>query len=122
SCNGFRRECVLELRVINLFVENFWKGDPLMATTWTREERSAIMRFSFDDGSFYEQRVVEQLLDPGNDASAKFYLYYFVKDQTYENKDKPTILFAAGGPGQMIMPDYENFSDIYGYRNAYFYM
>jgi len=93
-----------------------------MATTWTREERSAIMRFSFDDGSFYEQRVVEQLLDPGNDASAKFYLYYFVKDQTYENKDKPTILFAAGGPGQMIMPDTENFADMYGYRTVYFHL
>src|SRR5262245_38251017 len=93
-----------------------------MTSIWTPEERSARMLFRFDDGSFYEQRVVEQSLDPRKADSPKFYLYYFVKDQTYDNKEKPTILFAAGGPGQMILPDTENFVDMYGYRTVYFHL
>src|SRR5262249_16678556 len=93
-----------------------------MTSIWTPEERSARMLFRFDDGSFYEQRVVEQSLDPRKADSPTFYLYYFVKDQTYDNKEKPTILFAAGGPGQMILPDTENFVDMYGYRTVYFHL
>lgn len=93
-----------------------------MTTHWTPEERSAKMLFHFDDGSFYEQKIFEQLLDPGNPKGPKFYLYYFVKDQTYGNEDKPTVLFAAGGPGQMILPDTENFADMYGYRTVYFHL
>jgi pimeloyl-ACP methyl ester carboxylesterase len=93
-----------------------------MTTNWTAEERSAKMLFHFDDGSFYEQNIIEQSLDPGNANSTKFCLYYFVKDQTYDNEKKPTVLFAAGGPGQMILPDTENFADMYGYRTVYFHL
>jgi len=92
-----------------------------MTTNWTAEERSARMLFHFDDGSFYEQRVLEQPID-SDSYSQKFNLYYFVKDQTYGNEDKPTVLFAAGGPGQMILPDTENFADMYGYRTVYFHL
>jgi pimeloyl-ACP methyl ester carboxylesterase len=53
-------------------------------------------------------------------------LYYFVKDLTYDKYEKPenkrTILFIAGGPGQMILPDTENFVDMYGYRVVYFHV
>src|SRR5262249_58125217 len=93
-----------------------------MTSIWTPEERSARMLFRFDDGSFYEQRVVEQSLDPRKADSPKFYLYYFVKDQTYDNKEKPTILFAAGGPGQKILPHTAHHLHKYGHSTAYFHL
>ena len=86
-----------------------------MTNIWTAEERSARMLFRFDDGSFYEQPS-HQYLDPYSQKAPEFSLYYFIKDQTFDNKVKPTILFAAGGPGQMILPDTTNFVDMFGYR------
>ena len=93
-----------------------------MTNIWTAEERSARMLFRFDDGSFYEQRLVQQYLDPYSQKAPEFSLYYFIKDQTFDNKVKPTILFAAGGPGQMILPDTTNFVDMFGYRVVYFHL
>jgi pimeloyl-ACP methyl ester carboxylesterase len=91
---------------------------------WAPDKRSARMRFPFDDGSFHEQRVVFQNLEPEEKSSPVFSLYYFVKDQTYNQDEKPenTILFVAGGPGQLILPDTENFVDMYGYRVVYFHV
>src|SRR6185437_4088679 len=92
---------------------------------WTAAERSSIMPFHFDDGTFHEQRVIYQKLDPENKDSLLFPLYYFIKDLTYQPREKsaekPTILFVAGGPGQLILPDTENFVDMYGYRAVYFH-
>lgn len=96
--------------------------------TWDPEKTSARMRFSFDDRSFYQDRIILQKLDSKSESgkgSERFSLYCFVKDLTYDNsrKDehKPTILFIAGGPGQIVLPDTENFGDIYGYRTVYFH-
>jgi pimeloyl-ACP methyl ester carboxylesterase len=93
---------------------------------WSPEKRSAVMKFRFDDGSFHEQRVVFQNLEPEKKDDRVFSLYYFVKDQTYDPdakpENKPTILFVAGGPGQLILPDTENFVDMHGYRVVYFHV
>ena len=93
---------------------------------WSPDKRSARMKFHFDDGSFHEQRVVSQNLEPGKKDDRVFSLYYFVKDLTYDTyekpENKPTILFIAGGPGQLILPDTENFVDMYGYRVVYFHV
>jgi pimeloyl-ACP methyl ester carboxylesterase len=85
------------------------------------------MTFRYDDGSFYQQRVVDQHLDSLNKRGPSFRLYYFVTDLTYNTNvkpggNKPTILFVAGGPGQIVTPEVENFADIYGYRTVYFHL
>src|SRR6266511_3146210 len=70
-----------------------------------------------------EEHTVEQYIDSINKEGRTFPLYYFVKDLTFENPDKRTVLFAAGGPGQMILASPgENFVDMMGYRVIYFHL
>jgi pimeloyl-ACP methyl ester carboxylesterase len=86
---------------------------------WSPEECSKKVRRD----ALLEENIVEQYIDSINENGQTFSLYYFVKDLTFENSEKPTVLFAAGGPGQMILASSgENFVDLLGYRVVYFHL
>lgn len=86
---------------------------------WSPEECSKKVRRD----ALLEEHIVEQHIDSINKEGQTFSLYYFVKDQTFENRVKPTVLFAAGGPGQMILASSgDNFVDMSGYRVVYFHL
>jgi pimeloyl-ACP methyl ester carboxylesterase len=88
-------------------------------TEWSPEECSKKVRRD----ALLEEHIVEQHIDSINKKGQTFSLYYFVKDLTFENPVKPTVLFAAGGPGQMILASSgENFVDMLGYRVVYFHL
>ena len=86
--------------------------------TWSPAER--VMRISYP---LVEERVIDQFLDSERKVGEKFSFYYFVKDLTFGGpwRDK-TILFASGGPGQIIRPTGRNFVDVEGYRVVYFHL
>ena len=87
--------------------------------TWSPKECSKIVRRD----ALLEEHIVEQHIDSINKKGETFALYYFVKDMTFDNPKKPTVLFAAGGPGQMILASSgENFVDMLGYRVVYFHL
>jgi pimeloyl-ACP methyl ester carboxylesterase len=86
---------------------------------WTPEECSKVVRRD----ALLEEHIVEQYIDSIDEKRETFFLYYFVKDLTFENREKPTALFAAGGPGQMVLASSgENFVDLLGYRVVYFHL
>jgi pimeloyl-ACP methyl ester carboxylesterase len=92
---------------------------------WLPEETSSAIQGNLGDAGILKQSTVTQFLDPLDPKKEQmFRLYYFVKDQTFKDPRKPTILFAAGGPGQMIIADSKafNFVDMYGYRVVYFHL
>ena len=87
--------------------------------TWSPEECSKIVQRD----ALLEEHIVEQHIDSINKKGPTFSLYYFVKDMTFDNPKKPTVLFAAGGPGQMILASSgENFVNMRGYRVVYFHL
>jgi pimeloyl-ACP methyl ester carboxylesterase len=87
--------------------------------TWSPKECSKIVRRD----ALLEEHIVEQYIDSINKKGATFSLYYFVKDLTFDNPKKPTVLFAAGGPGQMVLASSgDNFVDMRGYRVVYFHL
>lgn len=86
---------------------------------WSSEECSKVVRRD----ALLEEHIVEQYIDSVRKEGQAFSLYYFVKDLTFDNSEKPTILFAAGGPGQMVLASSgENFVDLLGYRVVYFHL
>lgn len=86
---------------------------------WSPEECSK--RVQRD--ALLEERIIEQHIDSIKKEGQTFSLYYFVKDQTFKNQIKPTVLFAAGGPGQMVLASSgNNFVDMAGYRVVYFHL
>lgn len=85
---------------------------------WMPKERGAYLS---------AERVVEQWLNPDNKNgknNEKFSLYYFSKDLTASSDDGAcrTILFMAGGPGEIAVPGQANFGDLNGYRVVYFHL
>jgi pimeloyl-ACP methyl ester carboxylesterase len=85
---------------------------------WTAKERA--MRIAYP---LVEERVVDQFLDSQRETGQKFSLYYFVKDLTFNfPKEERTILFASGGPGQIIRATGRNFVDLETYRVVYFHL
>src|SRR5262245_59894659 len=86
--------------------------------TWSPQECSKIVQ----RGPRLEEHIVEQYIDSINKKGETFAIYYFVKDKTSEDQKTRTVLFAAGGPGQMVLASGENFVDMQGYRVVYFHL
>jgi pimeloyl-ACP methyl ester carboxylesterase len=86
---------------------------------WTEEQRSAIRK-----RWFVQERMIERSHNLPGGGKFTFSLYYFVKDFTRGDKSLKdrTILFVAGGPGQIVSVDAKNFVDMAGYRIVYFHL
>jgi pimeloyl-ACP methyl ester carboxylesterase len=91
----------------------------MASNKWKKDECSK----SVFGGATLTEYIIEQPFDSINKKGPTFSLYYFVKANDYKDIDKRTIVYAAGGPGQMVLAtEIPNFVDMYGYRVVYFHI
>ena len=89
---------------------------------WTASDRAGFERLSND----IQERYISVPLDPRQTDGDKFDLYYFIAPAT-EGRAVKTMLFCAGGPGELITPMVVNHTLISslrrsGYNIVYFHL
>lgn len=76
----------------------------LRPVLWDVRDRSGLGRRSSSDGSVSIERFISVPFDPKKPKGASFDLYYFVFPPRVAANGK-TVLFCAGGPGQIVRAD-----------------
>jgi pimeloyl-ACP methyl ester carboxylesterase len=75
--------------------------------TWDTKERAGIGKSILGKGE-YIQRLISRPLNPDEEGDGYFDLYYFINKPPGASAIK-TVLFCAGGPGEIVKPGDENF-------------
>jgi len=74
--------------------------------SWEATERAGLGEPIADE---FEERLLRVQLDPGTESAGKFDLFYFIHEPKGLSRGLKTVLFCAGGPGQIVRPFDENF-------------
>jgi pimeloyl-ACP methyl ester carboxylesterase len=77
-----------------------------LSKIWEATERAGLGEPISD---VYREKLLRVQLHPGNERAGRFDLFYFIHEPKGLSQRLKTVLFCAGGPGQIVRPFEENF-------------